>query len=1624
MEKLLKSIWAAELAIDEEYIDDDDNFFEVGGNSIIAVRLAAAAQKAGLSMPVTEIFRYPEFSEMASVVKMSESDQESEDIAPFQLMETTGIDIGDILVQISDAHLRIDQSLIEDVYPCTALQAGLMSISNKQPGSYLAQFVFQIPTGTDVQSFQKAWNQVVETVDILRTRMVSLNDPAGCFQIIVKNGIRWEKSVGLQDYLRKDKATAMGFGDPLVRFAIVSDSENNSLNFVWTIHHCIYDRWSLALIWQKVAAVYRGTDKEEIRPPKYSRFIEHVINTDTLEHEKFWKSRLSNTSTKSFPALPSKTYQPETSASLLYSTQIARRDNSEITISSIIQAAWALTVGKHSDSEDVVFGTILIGRDTPVRGVTEMLGPTIATVPTRAVLDYGRNVDEYLKEVQAQATDMISFEHMGLPRIRKLNADTEIACQFQNLLVIQPHNAEAHPLNWSQLDTHDVEAHPYGLVVECTLGPKQDTLDIKTHFDPRVLSKMDVDSVAHHFQQAITKLNGESSQQLLGDIDIFCSHDESSIAAWNAKPSSDYVDACVHEVFQQTAQQQPEAQAICSWDGEISYRKLDELSTKLAQVLTSCYGVGPETCVPLCFEKSYWSVVATIAVLKAGGAFVPLDASHPQARLCQLVKDVEGRIVLSSPQFANLFTRSVAETVLELDEKQFDLLQVPQNYHPTSQITANNIAYIIYTSGSTGKPKGTVIEHGAFISSWVGFSKATSLSKFSRVLQFTSHSFDASLLETLSTILCGGCICIPSDNEKFNSLPEAMTRMMVNWAFLVPSYARILDPTTLPCLKTIVLGGEALSKSDFTRWMKQGVNALNAYGPTECSVISTTNTKVDPKSDPANIGRATCGACWVVDKNNHNHLAPRGCPGELLVEGPHLARGYIHNEPATSAAFIESPTWGKDRRFYKTGDIVRQKPDGSFTFLGRKDMQVKLRGQRLELPEIEHQVRLYLGSEMHVAVEIAIVSSPVDNEAQSQHLVAFVCPSQGLVTNADTSVPFVVWEGLQSQLVGLRHHLCQALPSYMVPAVYIPLKHAPAMVSGKLDRGFFRKVLQTLSNSQLQSYTISDFQTETQSLPQLEMDSTISLQQQASPITENSSAMEQKIQQLWAQALDIPSSSISKNSSFFKLGGDSIVAMRVVGLARAQGLGMSVSDIFAHRQLDLLAEALVDKQGDSEAFDSEPFSLLNAQQRSLFTSEALGFSAGNNKAIDVLPATESQSFLVKFLPLACFYLSIKGKIDSDRMRSACESLVQSHSSLRTAFARHQGRMLQAIFESIDVSFDHINTTIPLESACKSLCDSYIHDDAVSGTPVVKFTLISQSNDNHMFIIRLTHAQYDGFAYSLILNDLATAYNAAGCSPPPRTPFSKYAYYCASHRPSSAFDFWRNYLLGSTMTIPPNSDTNAAMSASDIHESAIGELPRTLDDITTPVLVNAAFALLLADLVQSDDIIFSMFMSTRDIDLPGAQEIVGPCVNINPLRVRLDRSRSVYDLCRTLREEYTQVSRYGHLDLPEIVARSTDWAPSSKVGFVINHLGADDDAPRVLEGGAIISNAGGLFQRYFGNQVLVRSIAANGGLQIHVMATSRTMSSTQAGLLAKRIVDTVKIFAESPDATISSLPQVE
>jgi len=376
---------------------------------------------------------------------------------------------------------------------------------------------------------------------------------------------------------------------------------------------------------------------------------------------------------------------------------------------------------------------------------------------------------------------------------------------------------------------------------------------------------------------------------------------------------------CIHDAIYDQVVSEPDAAAICSEEGDLSYNELDQLASRLARQLVSL-GIGPEVIVPLCFDKSMWNVVSMLGVLKAGAAFVPFDPMAPISRLKTLAQDVGAKIILCSQQHVGLL-KSVAEKIVPIDGEVIRQLP-PFESAELSSVKSSNLAYLIYTSGTTGEPKATMIEHGSFCTGARAHGPAMLMSSESRVLQFAAHTFDASLVEILTTLIVGGTICIPSEDARLNNIVGAINDMHVNWAVLTPSFVNFIDPSQVPGLKTLVMAGEAMSQSHIKTW--SSLNLVNGFGPSECSVAVAVNSHVSLTTEPTNIGSAVGAYLWVVDPDDHDRLVPQGSIGELLVEGPTLARGYHNNPEKTAESFIQPPPWaladttgGRTWRLYK-----------------------------------------------------------------------------------------------------------------------------------------------------------------------------------------------------------------------------------------------------------------------------------------------------------------------------------------------------------------------------------------------------------------------------------------------------------------------------------------------------------------------------------------------------------------------------------------------------------------------------------------------------------------------------------------------------------------------------------
>ncbi|EOA91164.1 uncharacterized protein SETTUDRAFT_65284, partial [Exserohilum turcica Et28A] len=626
----IQELMARVLRINSNRIGLDDSFFQLGGDSIAAMKLVATAREEDIRLTVAKIFQYPKLIQLAAVAQ-EYVHIPSDSIVPFSLLNPE-VDAVQTHQEVA-ASCNVDRGFVEDIYPCSPLQEGLMLLTAKRPGDYIMQTVLELRPDVDEAAFRLAWEKTVESLQILRTRIV-IHNTLGLLQVVIADKMKWAEADDLANYLAQDKLSSMQLGEPLARYAMVRDPRREKRWFVWTIHHAIYDGWALNHILSAVKTAYNGAEPE--KQSGFNNFIKYLSQMDQDALAAYWQTTLSDCEANVFPPLLSGVQQPVADATAEYQCPPLPKRTSNTTISTLVRAAWAIVASGYTSSDDVVFGATVTGRNAPVAGIESLMGPVIATVPVRVRLQRDLTVLKFLETVQKQGTDMVPFEQTGLQRIARLGPDTERACSFQTLLIVQPaedaFQTDATFGTW-EFGSGLQDFTTYALMVQCKLA--KEGVKITASFDARLIEQWQVEKM-------LAQLSFVMQQLARGD----------SSTRWNhSLPPT--IERCVHDLYMDQVKSQPKADAICAWDGGMTYEELDERSSRLAHHLVGL-GVRPESIVLLCFEKSKWVVVAMLAVLKAGGAFAPLEPNHPASRHQEIFEQTKARIVLTSAQYSNL----------------------------------------------------------------------------------------------------------------------------------------------------------------------------------------------------------------------------------------------------------------------------------------------------------------------------------------------------------------------------------------------------------------------------------------------------------------------------------------------------------------------------------------------------------------------------------------------------------------------------------------------------------------------------------------------------------------------------------------------------------------------------------------------------------------------------------------------------------------------------------------------------------------------------------------------------------------------------------------------------------
>ncbi|RDW76201.1 hypothetical protein BP5796_07022 [Coleophoma crateriformis] len=1258
-----------------------------------------------------------------------------------------------------------------------------------------------------------------------------------------------------------------------------------------------------------------------------------------------------------------------------------------------VWAAWAILIAAHTNSTDVVFGADLLNTSSGGPQEATAVAARQLVAPVRVVILHEERVEQMLARLEQQMVDIVQHGGLGLQKIRDLSVAAKECCMFQTLLRVQTKDTideTADRLNGYVNDSCSTQ-------ITCSL--EEHGIWVRIDLNSVTLSEVRAERILQQLEHVLRQLCApDTASHLVQDLTMASEGDLRDILTWNSQQFIS-TDAFADDFISETMRRQPSAQAVNSWDGELTYGELDALSTQLAQHLIGL-GIGPEVVVPLFFEKSVWTPVAIIGVMKARGASVMLDVTQPEDRLRMMVGKVSPSIILSSASTMNLATSLFAGAAVIAIDRDFleslpplqpeQALQHPRPSDPT------NLLYLVFTSGSTGTPKGVSITHANMCSTFTYQAQVISLSTRSRVLDWGSYAFDLSWYTVLQTFYAGAVLCIPRQGY---DVSKAIKSLKPNFITCTPTGAGILNDEALRSLETIELVGEVANTALIAR-VQGGPVLRNSYGPCECTTLACVSN--DGFRNATHIGHGFGARTWIVHPSG-KHIALVGSVGELWLEGPIVGRGYYNDQERTQQSFIDNPSWmiaeGPEevtRRAYRTGDLVRYEEDGSLTFMGRKDLQIKIHGQRLELGEVEYYIRQVL-DEVNLLAEV-VVETFLPQDSERPVVVAFIAPAGWMKEVLDAAVPELT--------KGLSERLAKKVPSFMIPSMYIPIASVPLTTTNKTDR----KLLRELG-------------------ARVMVERSAGVQQQPHVLLEKrppKTAAEKHLRRLWASTLGIDEEKISADDSFVSLGGDSLSALRLVAVADEEGLAFSMADVFRQPVLSDLALKMVatDEPRDGDAV--LPFSMLPGDSPGDFVEQHILPQIPYDRDIiqDVYCVAHIQGRLLLnepttnvIRPSNFYFMDFAGTVDIQRLEGNLAALVNHFDILRTLFVKVEGSIYQVVLKTWQVPIELQEVTQDIDTATTQVWkDDHDNSQLQLGRPLLQFFILRCSDVARVFI-KFHHAQCDAIG----LRHLISAFNALSrgetLSSVPH--FSTYIHYATQRNRKAVYSYWESVLRGSTMTsidspLKPLEDkapTELIISGKKTLHIPSGV---NLTSFTAPTIFTAACALMLTKMTGSRDIVFGKVVSGRHSLPSDCQMVVGPCINVIPVRFKLDDDGDSEKLLQSAHDQYLDAIPYEAVGIDQIITNCTDWLDTNEFWFVAGYRTndppdvdmGDSQVPwKIYERPLLVSQAPGF-------AVEVTAVADGDLLHINLDASSQACDEQMVEVMIGEICAAIMTFSRS------------
>ncbi|MCP4216968.1 MAG: amino acid adenylation domain-containing protein, partial [bacterium] len=1364
---------------------------------------------------------------------------------------------------------------IQKIYTLTPMQEGMLfhSLMDDSSNAYFEQTTFTLRGEPDMGLFEKSFNFLVKRYDILRT-IFNYKKTKTPIQVVLKDrpvkvafrDIRQTENASAEIYAdlieeSRLKDRAKGFDltrDALMRITVLQTADD-TYNVLWSFHHILMDGWCLGIVMDDFFSIYeslrKGREPELGAYYPFGNYIKWLEKQDREEAARYWQSYLGGAEEEHggrfslFGSHPDHRAEDEAYRPIISDftideeltskmSELANRRNT--TTNTIIQTAWGLLLQHYSRSNDVVFGSVVSGRSAKLEGIEKMVGLFINTIPVRVRKDRHKTFEQLMDLVQEEALASTRYDYFPLAEIQ---AGTSLKKDLLDHIIV----FENYPMEQEIQQIGDVDK--LGFVIDGVQLFEQTSYDLNIIVIPgnsltvrmnynaaRYPNASFMERLTGHFkailQQGVAKPGTKAE-----DIHILTDAEKEKILEqFNGIRDDSPQPETIHQWFLNQVQKTPEHTAVVHTEaGEdeesLTYEQLEERACRLAHALRE-RGVGADTIVGVMAGRSLDMITAMMGILLAGGAYLPIDPGFPESRIRYMITDSRIRQILTDLPKENL--RFVPETVEILDIRKELTGSCKESGEMPAHINKNSdLLYMIYTSGSTGQPKGVMLEHRNLVNLLMHQYEHT-LIDFSRVLQFTTISFDVSFQEIFSTLLSGGTLHLIKEETRkdVERLFGIVDTFDIKTLFLPVSFLKFVSGEDeyiqqMPdCVEHIVTAGEQVVINDRLRGCLKDNNIRlhNHYGPSETHVV--TEIMLDPFGDlPTlpSIGKPVLNTgIYLLAPNMHPQ--PEGVPGELYIGGIQVGRGYMGRADETAKRFITNP-FRSDEKLYRSGDLARWLPDGNIEFIGRVDFQVKIRGFRIELGEIE--ARLTRQENIKAAVVIAR-----KDDTGGNYLCAY------FTAEVELTVP------------QLRDFLLEDLPEYMLPSYFIQLETFPVTPTGKVDR---------------------------RALPA--PDGPVDTGIEYTPPRDE---VEEKLVDIWQDILKVKRVGI--DDDFFHLGGHSLKATMLTGrIFKELNVEFPLSRLFKSPTVRGIARFI--NGADENMYAAiEPaaqrhyYSLSTAQKRLYildgFENKEPGAAVGYH-----IPAV----------------LEIEGKVDADKFTQVFKTLVERHESLRTSFKLVEGQPVQEIHPKVNFSIEHLQITEKSASPTrKEQIESLLRPFDLSKAPLLRVGLISEGEERHILVVDMHHIVSDGTSIAVIVREFVDLYDGKEL-PPMRLQYKDYSVWQHETFKTGILKeqevYWKKRLSGDIPVLempldyprPAEQSFEGAALYFALEADVTAKLKTFASErqVTLYMLLLAAYNVLLARYSGQDDILVGSPVAGRPH--PDLENIVGMFVNTLVMR---------------------------------------------------------------------------------------------------------------------------------------------